>query len=389
LVVRRAGDPEPVLEVMLPLDVDHVATAADAGVAAVVAAIALSGPGAPDRAGAAYELWLRARHVTQLDMPSISSAIDMLEDAARLAPDDARIIATLAMVHVRRAFFASLDPTIVQRASQLARAALAKGPDVAEAHLAAGQLEFNIGDPVAAAGHFRLAIARAPHLAEGHEYLGRMLLEANFRELAHARLHEAIAIAPHLIGPRWEMAHALALAGRWDDYDHVVARLAGDTVVTRAVSRVRYAIWRGDRAAVERIREHDAGVSFAPDLLARIIDVYLAPETWPQHRDATLAIALDPRPLNRRRRAFMSQLTAEAAARVGDADVAVRCINYAVDNGLFDLAWLNQRPDIAAIAALPACADARAVVQQRAEAILDALYGDHELRTIAETRIAT
>ena len=381
LVMHRGG--ARVLELALPLAVDHIAGAAELAAAAVVAAVGLADPGVADRAGPAYELWLRARHVTQTNLESHRQAVDLLEQALQLAPDDPRILSTLAMTHVRRAFFdPSAAASIVARASELARAAIASGPEVADAHLAVGHVELNVGDPVIAAGHFRVAIARAPQLAEAHEYMGRMLLEANYIELAQVRLDEAIAIAPHLMSPRWELARAHALTGRWQDYDRVVEEL-GASSSSRIVALGRFAMWRGDPVMVARARPLIAAAdgALAPMLLPRLFEIYLDPAQWRRYRDEVLATALDPRPQNCRRKAFLAQLAAEAASHVGDVEVAVRCIHHAVDNGLFDLAWLERCPLIAPVASLPELAGAAAKVRGRAEAILDALYGDHDLRT--------
>jgi serine/threonine-protein kinase len=387
LTMRRGG--APLLELALPLAVDKIAGAAELAAAAVVAAVGLADPGVADRAGPGYELWLRARHITQNNLATHRQAVDLLEQALRLAPDDPRILSTLAMTHVRRAFFdPDADAGIVARASTLARAALASGPDVAEAHLAIGHLELNVGDPVAAAGHFRVAIARAPQLAEAHEYLGRMLLEANYIELARVRLGEAIAIAPHVMSPRWELARAHALAGQWAEYDRVVEEL-GASSSSRAVALARFAIWRGDPELVRRTRATfgNSDGALAPMLMPWMYELFLDPSRWPAARAPILEVALDMRSPNRRRRVFLAQLVAEVAAKVGDVEVAIRCIHHAVDNGLFDLAWLERCPLVAPVASLPELANAAAKVRGRAEAILDALYGDHDLRT-AKTVLA-
>ena len=387
--MRRPDSAESVLELALPIDVERVAASAEAASAAIVAAVGLAGPPVPDRAGRAYELWLRARHVTQLDMETLQRSTALLEEALQLAPDDPRILATLAMACVRRAFFVpDTDASEVSRAAQLARAALTKGPDVAEAHLAMGHLELNIGEAVTAACHFRVAIARAPQLSEGHEYLGRLLLEANFPDLAQPRLAEALAITPHLTSARWEMARAHALAGRWADYDRVIEEL-GAWGSARAIAVGRFAMWRGDRAYAIATRDRlaDHGLLLAPFFTPQLFAIYLDGK-WLEHRDALLAMAFDPRTLNRRRRAFLAQLVTEQAAHAGDTATALRCLQHALDNGLFDLAWLDQCPLLASLRELPEHAAIRVRVKQRADAILDALYGDHEVHTIAETMLA-
>nr|HEX4315956.1 protein kinase [Kofleriaceae bacterium] len=392
LALHRPGHGAPALQLQLPVDVAHIPAAAEAAAAAILAAVALAGPATPDRAGRAYELWLRARNVTQLAPSSLARSLALLEEALAIAPDDPRILATLAMANVRRAFFlADTGAAEVTRAAQLARAALGHGPDVAEAHLAMGHLELNIGEAVAAAGHFRVAIARAPQLSEGHEYLGRMLLEANAPSLAFPRLHEALAIAPNVNSSQWEIARAHALAARWTDYDRAVAKL--DTRANgRTIALARYAMWRGDVAFVEQMRVGmpSLELGIAPGFAPQMFEIYLD-GAWARRRESLMAIALDARPINRRRRAFVAQLIAEPAAWSGDVASALACIAFAVDNGLFDLAWLELCPLLANLRGEREFGSLRARVKQRADAIVDALYGDLDAHapTVAETMLAT
>ena len=80
---------------------------------------------------------------------------------------------------------------------------------------------------------------------------------------------------------------------------------------------------------------------------------------------------------NKRRRCFVGQLACEAAAYSGNVDALVRLLTSTVDNGLFDLHWLDRCPMLASYLAEPRIRALRAIVAQRSEAILDALYGDH------------
>jgi serine/threonine-protein kinase len=373
----------------LPLDADRVMLDAEAGASAVVAALGLDARPVPDPAGPAYEMWLRARHVTQLNNSKIGDAVLLLEEASRIAPTDARITATLAMAYVRRAFFiANTDAHVLQKASELARRALQLGPEVAETHLAIGHLELNTGDCVVAAGHFRVAISRAPFLPEGHEYLGRMLLEAGFLEQGLDRLSDASAIAPHVKSPKWEIARAHALEGRWDDFDHIVNDLS--TTDERVVSVARYMRWRGESDKLRAFRGTLATSQqlFAPRVLTNLFSVYVD-GSWEQHKHDLIAHALDLSPPNRRRRAFVAQLVAEAAGWMNDVDSTAALVQHAIYQGLFDLHWLDKCPLLASLRADPRFEKLRAHVKLRADAILDALYGDHGLKTMGETAMAS
>ena len=111
-------------------------------------------------------------------------------------------------------------------------------------------------------------------------------------------------------------------------------------------------------------------------------------DAWPIHRAELLAMGLDISPPSRRRRAFVAQLVAEAAGLAGDVDTCNHLIRHAIDQGLFDLHWLDKCTMLVSVRDTPAFAKCRAIVKQRAEAILDALYGDHGQQTMMDTQVS-
>ena len=60
-------------------------------------------------------------------------------------------------------------------------------------------------------------------------------------------------------------------------------------------------------------------------------------------------------------------------------------IYHSIDEGLYDLAWLDRCPLLGGARELSGYAHVRARVQRRADAILDALYGDQEPATLSDT----
>ncbi|HUJ61139.1 MAG TPA: protein kinase [Kofleriaceae bacterium] len=380
LELSRGGERALVLD--LPLAVGQVAAAVEAALAAIVAALGLAS--APVTSSEASELLLRARSMMNRSALGADDAVALLDRAAAIAPGDPRIAAAIAMVSVRRAFVGRGDDEhALARATELARAAVATAPELADAHVAIGHVALHRGDAVGAAGHFRVAIARSPHDAEAHDYLGRLLLEAGYLDLALARLEEAIAIAPRRAAVRWEVARAFALEQRWAEYDALVDELVRGPS-TRAFFRARVELWRGNAArAAELARApselfHDA----YPELAA----VYRG-EPWRDHRAALVAVALDTRAADSRRRSFIAQVVAEVAGGAGDLASCTLLIEHAVRQGLLDLHWLDRCPLLAPVRATGSFAAARARVRARAEAVLDALYGDHVLPTV-ETQLA-
>jgi serine/threonine-protein kinase len=386
-VIEHRG--ERVAELSLPLAAEQLELAAASVIDAVVDAIEL----APSRieptpAQRALDLICRARHLATRDMRGVQEAVALLKIAQADAPGNAKLGAMLAIAEVRLAFFLGTDdPEVLVRAREHARRAVAAAPDQVLAHLAMGHVEINTGDPITAAGHFRVAIACAPHSSDAHEQLGRMLLEAGYLEPAIERLEDAIAINPNVRSARWDIARAYALEQRWEDCDRVVADLVASGV-DRVVSRARFAWWRRDVATLVAIHaEFLAGrQSFVPGLMIELVAAFIDRD-WPTHRAQLLSFVAKMAP-NRRRRSFVNQLVAEAAGYWGDADTAIEQIEHGIADGLFDLHWLDRCPMLEPARAHPEYPRLRAQIKQRADAILDALYGDHHLGT-SDTAVAS
>jgi eukaryotic-like serine/threonine-protein kinase len=357
----------------LPLDVGSLGIAADAIASAVAEAVGQRAAG-PDPAAQALDMRLRARMLAQRSFLGVPPALELLEQAHALCPDDPRIAAALAMQCVRFAVVDTVGEDAFGRSRALVRAALAAAPELAESHVAAGHLELHTGDAALAASHFRTAIACSPYVAEAHEGLGRMLLEAGFLDVAMARLDDALAISPNLASVRWEIARAHALEGDWATYDRLVAELAAQN--DRQVARLRIAWWRGDLAAVAALQGALLGLrGFEPTFMARITKVMLQ-RTWPEHRDELLAHAASASSPSLRRRSFLAQLGAEAAGYSGDVRACLAMIEHAVGCGLYDQHWLARCPLLEPVRHTAEYARLRGDVKRRAESILDALYGD-------------
>jgi serine/threonine-protein kinase len=103
-------------------------------------------------------------------------------------------------------------------------------------------------------------------------------------------------------------------------------------------------------------------------------------------REQLLKFAQSDTP-SRRRKTFNCQLSAEAAVFAGDIDVAVTLISHATDYGLYDYDWLQRCKLLEPLRADPRFAALRAPIKQRADAILDALYGDQSA-ALSETAFA-
>ena len=365
----------PDLALALPARIDQVAAAVELAARAIDAALATEPT--PGAALEVEDLILRARHMLHDNLRDTPRAMALLEQGVAMVPDDPRLIANLAIAHVRMAFFlGETNTTSLARATELARRALTLAPQLADSHIAAAQVALNTGDAVEAAVQFRTAIACAPHLTEAHEQLGRLLLEAGYVDVAMARLDETLRIA---VGPRmvrWDIGRAWVLEGRDDDYLALQAELIAEGR-DRANSRARYLWWRGDLTGLREFRawfEAGGKTALAPEVVRTMLRVFLDGE-YAAVRDQLIAF-IRGEVVNARRRAFVAQMAVEAAAFAGDIDTAFVALDYALDSGLFDLHWLDKCELLAAVRTDPRFAAVRAPVKARADAILDALYGD-------------
>jgi serine/threonine-protein kinase len=336
----------------------------------------------------ANDLLLQARDIAYRDFTRVDEALAKLERARELAPQHPRVLATLAIGYIRAAFFRpELYRDGLEKARLWATSAIVLAPDLALAHIACGHLELTTQTPERAASHFRIAIGIAPHLAEAHEQLGRMLLEAGYLELALARLDEAIAISPSLRSANWEIARAHALNGRWDEHERIIKELTSEGL-DRPMSRARYAWWRRDWKQLERLRVNLREIDrmLWPGVIETLFEIFLGGKPWESAQQALIgALRMDAD--NRRRRVFIAQLGAEAAAFAGATDAVVELLEHATNDGLFDLHWFDHCVMLDGYRDSPAMQRVREKIAARAHAILDALYGDHAA-AVSETQVA-
>jgi len=382
----------PAMAFEIPLAMESIDAAVEGASALVTAAFAGRSVAADPRALEVDSILLHARHIVTRDATQTGNALAMLERAAALAPGDARIAAARASLETRKAFFfGELDERALERAAELAQRAIAADPNLAEAHVAMGHVELHAGSASVAAGHFRVAIACSRHVPEAHDQLGMLLLEAGHTDAAMARFADALAFLPSSYNMRWALARSHALEGNWSAYDQVVGELVAsgrDQLFTRA----RIAWWRGDTSYTALL---DALVKYrqviGPPMMEDLV-LTLADLNWASRGDRLAAAVRASTTPDLRRRAYMGQLVAEVAGATGQVDASIAMIRFAIDHGLFDLPWLDRCPLLARARESAELAPLRAIVKARADAIFDALYGDHEVQRgtaatmLAETR---
>ncbi|HVK73109.1 MAG TPA: protein kinase [Kofleriaceae bacterium] len=380
----------------LPLEAPQVEAGGRAVAHAVVAAFGLGDDDLPGaRPAAVVDLILRARELSaRLSSNAVAEATRLYDEAAALAPRDPAIAAGRAMVLARNLAHVSAadEAEHLALAARAADAALKRSPELAEAQIAAGHVTLHRGEPVAAAQHMRRAIAAAPHLAEAHEWLGRMLLEAGYLDEGMARLETALALDPRLELVRWEIARAHALEGRWDEYERLARELIGPARMRVTPWTARFALWRGDRdtmaAMIATMERGEMSENAGRGFIAALAGVFR--DGWAAHRDRIRALALHGAGASARRQSLLCQLVAESAGNADDDDTVRVAVERALELGFYDLHWLDRCPVLDGARAAGVLARFRPRVVARAEAILDALYGDRpSSHATADTAIAT
>jgi serine/threonine-protein kinase len=383
-VVITPPSPARSITFRAPLAAEHVETTAAAVASAIAEAIDTASAPLRDRSAEVHDLVFRARELLGTsDAPA--EACDLLDRARTLAPESPLVAAFSAAAEIRLAFMGGEStPARVRRARELVGKALRLGPDVAEAQVAAGGLELNVGDPTRAARHFRAAIACDPFLAEAHGFLGRMLLEAGFITEARGRFEHAAALDPRMVVPRWDLARSHALDGNWAECE----RLLGSNKDQRAqpaIMSLRFAIWRRDLKALEAIRQQVMAMETPIGVVVDVASMVLSGE-WHARRDELLTVVHHP-DATPRRRALLAQIAAEISAYFGDTATCGQMLIHATNSNLFDLHWLERCGLLDAVRSTALFAQVVAQVKRRAEAVLDALYSDRDGDEIAGTAV--
>lgn len=295
---------------------------------------------------------------------TMENAIATLEAARRLAPDDAPVLAAIAMAHARSAFFNTGGS--LSRARTFAERAVAIAPAIGEPWPALGIATLYGSSVADSAFALSRAVARAPGLGTAHSLLGALLLEAGAVDEALVHLDAAIAIerSPNAL---WDAARAHMYRGR----DAKAFALLAEIPITDAMCRVniektiaRFHMWRGER--------YDASLQ---DPIPPYFRDYIA-VAFEAHRNGTLDAVgahvmqqMSDVP-NPRLRAARSQFAAELLAFVGDHNAALALVERSVDAGLQDHLWMERCPALAPLRTQPRFRELAVIVARRADSVL-------------------
>ena len=198
----------------------------------------------------AFSLYLKSRFLLErFTGPDLLQGIAFLEKAVALDPEFALAYAALGQIHIKAAAYGE-EPLMegVSRAREAVREALALQPQLVEAHLALGGIQFFhdwdwpaaetslsralvlapgnaealrefgmlmyiLGRIEPALDHCRRAIALDPMNASGHGYLGLFLEAAGEPVAAEAAIREALEISPQGMAFRYWLVLILVSQG--------------------------------------------------------------------------------------------------------------------------------------------------------------------------------
>ena len=305
----------------------------------------------------AVEYYLRAKRTHSF----AGDAIDLIDKALALAPDDPTMLATFARYASEWAFRGT-DATLGERARVAAQRAIALAPDLPEAHLALARVHNANDDDGAAMSSAVEARRHGPGMAEPDDQLGRFLAECDLLVDARLRLERAIWFDPtpgqfaHV-----DLSRIAAFEGRWDDVEALLEGMRTPNPVLYTLGVMRMRIWGADLELPPPLTNVPRGLALSETIL-RLTNVHGRVTAEFEDSVAELCGSV---PSHSRPQRLWRQVEAECRASVGDLDGAARALRHTVDVGLRDLAWMRRCPAIAPLRERPDFAELEATVATR------------------------
>ncbi len=308
-----------------------------------------------------------------LDVTQLQGAMQLLEQAAAQAPDDASLQGALAFALARRRMmtFSATAREEWVRAEELCYRAIASDAGNPLALQALGMLRYVDGEMRGAARALREALTRSPDLVEANAYLARLLEESGYAELARERIAVLERLAPNRPEPFVVRMREAGFNGDLAEIDREAAESIRRTG-SRAFSlllRTRIALWWNDR---ERVRRCLADVQtldweFARNAMEPLLRLQVSDDT----ADVATIEGLFAHDLvegaGRRRMSYGHQMIAESLLSQGHVAAALAHVEASAALPLIDVAWLDRCPLLAPLRGEPRFAKARAIVTARVE----------------------
>jgi len=283
-----------------------------------------------------------------------------LEAALQTAPDDAGVLALLALTHARSSFYGGAGD--LARATELAERAVDHAPTSGEGWLALGVASLYRGDMGRCTRALIEAVTHAPGLALAQALLGAVVLEAGHIDAAIMHLEGAHSLDP--MGSQIaDLPRAYLYAGRQADADRMLRETPSQY---SEISIARFKMWRGELHEMSFTVPQTTSGDFAKytDVVIRL---HRTGRLEPGDREAMKAVVDVPNP---RLRATRSQFMAEFFLFVGDLDAGMESIEQSVASGLQDHLWLMRCPLLDKVRDRPRFGELEAIVRKRAREVL-------------------
>jgi TolB-like protein/Flp pilus assembly protein TadD len=361
----------------------EVLTVADVAAAAIGCALTSRDVAAPRAAAVspvAQDLYLRGRYLLHRGWFEVSAqAVDLLRKAAEHAPEDARILGTLAIGLCRLYGFQRDGAETARQARTIADKAILLAPERPEGHVALGLLHLTNGEAAAAVRELKKALELAPNNVDALDALGKILIEVGRVERGLELLTQAVAIQPDLSVARQAMVRALGLLGLWDDALEAMGPIPTDQsdLPSHILVIARLHLWRGDAAAAAALG--DLVDRLATPRAREAVTGFLRVATTLKVSDEDLAVMCDRLPVTSavaaRRAAFNAQIHCESLLACGRLEEGLEMLQTADANTLIDLVWLDSCPLFEPVRGRPEFAKVRANVSMRAKRALEMLDG--------------
>lgn len=328
----------------------------------------------------AVELYLRARREIREQWASrdgLLGALDLMDQAIALSPDDAILLGSAAIARVRAAFWGAGGEGRLERARREARRAIDLDPRVGEPWLALAMLELYAGRAHDGIPLLQLAITAAPQYARAHEALGRTLLETELVEQGRHHLETAFELDPADTYPKYDLARAYALLGDYDTADTLLADPcpngpAGESY--REATIIRLYLWRravGMPCAIPRPSDSSLVTGGARLVLSGFNDVVNTGNVSDEVRRGMEEYSVSSEILPRSRQ-VVSQYLAEMLFAAGDDAGAFGALDRAIDDNFPDLAFMDRCPLLDRLREDPRFVAARARIAPRARRVAEA-----------------
>lgn len=315
--------------------------------------------------GEAIEFFLRAKRASnQLDIGE--DAVELIEKAVALAPDDPNILASFAVIATRALVLRPRNDDLAVRAHAAAAKALTLAPNLPEAHVALARSFGFRGDYVTAMRELVVARRATESNANLEHLIGRLLVDTDEITAARKHFERALWVDPHHHFSRVDLIRIAGFEGKPDVAHHHLDLLREQSRSHFAVAAPRAALWLGPDVVNVEIEAPNAFL----DAQVRITRTVLRDLRMPMDQLESLKALVDEWMRTAHLKCLAHQMIAELQGYLGDTERCLQSIDLAISFGLWDVGWMRRTPTLASSRAHPGWAAREAKVRARAEPVL-------------------